>query len=354
VPRVTTVFGGKRLEGWTSITVKSSLDEGADSFEVGITSKLAGSRDALLVADGMPAVVEVDGQPMITGWINGMRRSTIATSRSITVAGRSSAGDLIDCSVTTRTTWRKRPASEIATQLCAPYGIPAAIEVPADDPLPSFRTQTGEKVFDALKRLGSELGGRWISRRDGGIRLIRSIGTKRARAVIARGYNVVASSLTERSDERFSSYYFRSQLATSDGLNGDDAANLERRVDDAGVARHRPLLLQADGQGGAKALQRMAEWERTTRAGSSVSASYTIIDPADAFRTWESSAGVLWAPGILVDVDDDLEGATGTWAVRTVSLHRRGDRIAADLELCHPDALTLEPPKPRKAGEALW
>lgn len=351
-----TIFDGAPLQGWTSFRVRSSIDEIADSWSVSISTKRTGPRSDLeLVRRGMTSTIEVGGERLITGYVERVERSKSATSRSLSVSGRSAAGDLVDCSVVGRSTFRKETVGQIAGALCKPYGIAASVEIDGLDPLPRFRAQSGEEVFAALKRLGEEVGGRWVSARYGGIRLVRidALSARRARKVIAAGRNVVEMQSEETGDARFSDYVFRTQLSPSDNLNGDDASNVETALCDPGVDRYRPRVVQVDSQGGLKALQRQAAWERTTRAGASVSCRYTIIDPRDPWESWYGSPGVLWSPGMFVSVQDDDEGCTGTWVVRVVELARTMDRISAVLELAHPDALTLQEPRTRKRGSLL-
>lgn len=355
--RVRAVLDGVPLEGWTSVTVSSSLDELAASFELSISTRRDGPRsESALVREGITAQILIDNRLVLTGYVDTVRRQTSSSSRTITAAGRSKAGDLVDCSVVgdrTARHWRSQTATQIAAALAEPYGIAVSSELADIEPIRSFRATAGEEIVGALDRLGQLVGGRWVSAADGGIRLVRSTGLRTATAAIRRGHNVFESEVELSCAERYSDYVFRAQLATNEDLNGDAAANVKFAVADEGVARYRPLVVQDDAQGGRAALERRAKWERTTRAGRSVVARYTVIDPVDGHRSWYAG-GELWEPGLLVHVVDGLEGATGTWLVARRELVRQGEQISARLELVHPDAYTLETPKPRKRKELLW
>ena len=320
---------GIELEGWTSIQVTRSIDQLADAFALSVATSQIRSIDLYA---GEPCEVLYRGELLISGYIDELDAGDSATSTTLSVSGRSRAGDLVDCSAIHKP-WRGVEGLKIAKDLCDPFGITVTTTAGQLPKERYFKVAEGETVFDALARLAALHGARVVSYPDGSIRFVRVGELRYPDVTIERGRNV-----------------FKAQLAADDETFGEAAAAVKYEVDDAGVDRYRPLVIQTDGQRGKTALQDAATWERNTRAGRSLELEYEVANPLDMGGSWAHARGI-WEPNIIVAVYDDLHGIDGEFLVTSVTLVRDDSGTRTQLKLTQPEAYDVKkPPIKRKKG----
>lgn len=354
---------GFDIEGWTSIQVSRSLDALADTFDLELTTELSSRPPVVEISEGQACELLYGKQVLLSGYIDTVDLGYDATSTSLTVSGRSRAGDLVDCTAVkpgkrTGGSWKNTAFLTIANDICAPFAITCFCDL--GDPKESyFKLAEGETCFSALERLGKDYGLRVVSFADGDIQYTRTGLDILPDVVIEGGRNVLTGGVTKDLTERFSDYLFKGQLAASDEVTGGDV-NTAHLVLDDGVGRYRPLLIESDEQArDAKGqfskgknktpLQLRAEWERNTRAGRSRQLSYEICTPDDLSLSWEMRPGELWRPNTIVSVVDDFLGIDGQYLVTSVSLVRDSSGTRTSLKLTFPEAYETELPPRKKA-----
>lgn len=360
---------GFDIEGWTSIQVTRSLDQLADTFDLALTTELSSRPSPVPISRGLACQILYGEETILSGYINSVNRSGTATSTSLSVSGRSKAGDLVDCTAIqpgkrTGGSWRDTTFLGIANEICRPFGITCFCDL--GDPKESyFKLTEGESCFSALERLGKDYGLRIVSFPDGNIQYTRTGLEVLADVVVENGRNVVTWEVAEDDSERFSDYIFKGQLAASDETSGGNV-NLAHLVQDEGVGRYRPLLIETDeqvrdikgrftSQKNKSPLQLRAEWERNTRAGKSRQLSYEVCDPSDLSLSWEMRPGELWRPNVIVTVLDPFLEVDGQFLVTAVTLTRDSSGTRTSLKLTHPEAYETElPPKPKKKKGFSW
>lgn len=369
MPDLVLRLDGFDVEGWSAISVTRSLDALADTFDLQLTTAVSSSPPPVEVTEGQACQILYGDEVLLSGYIDTMDLSYNATSTSLTVSGRSKAGDLVDCTAVkpgskTGGSWKDTNFLAIANSICEPFGI--AVYCDLGDPLESyFKLTEGESCFDALERLGKDYGLRICSSPDGDIQYTRAGIETLANVVIESGINVVSGGLSKSCNERFSDYIFKGQLSANDDNNGE--VNTSHLVQDDGLGRYRPLLIESDEQvrnskgqfakGKNKSpLQLRAEWERNTRAGRSRQLTYDICNPDDLSLSWEMPGhGGLWRPNVIVTVLDDFLGLDGQYLVTSVALVRDNSGTRTSLSLTFPEAYETElPPKKRRKKGFSW
>lgn len=354
---------GFDVEGWTSIAVSRSLDQLADTFDLELTTQLSSRPPPVEISEGQACELLYGEEVLLSGYIDMVDLSYDATSTSLTVSGRSRAGDLVDCTAIrpgkrTGGSWKNTSFLSIANAITEPFGITVYCDL--GDPKESyFKLAEGETCFSALERLGKDYGLRVVSYSDGDIQYTRTGLDVLPDVVIENGRNVLAGGVTRDLTERFSDYLFKGQLQASDEVAGGDV-NTSHLVLDDGVGRYRPLLIESDEQArdakgqfskgkNKTSLQLRAEWERNTRAGRSRQLSYEVCNPDDLSLSWEMRPGELWRPNLIVSVLDPFLGIDGQYLVTAVTLVRDSSGTRTSLNLTFAEAYETELPPKKKA-----
>ncbi|MQX36812.1 phage baseplate assembly protein [Roseospira navarrensis] len=339
-------LGDQLWRGWTSVSVTRSIEAVAGAFDLTLTRR-TGAR--LRIPLGGPCRVSVEDErgrrtPVLTGYIDDVEPSYDAQSHEVTVRGRDAAGDLVDCSAIHLPSgeWHGVTLDQIARDLVAPYGISVRAAADTGPAFASFRIQEGETVWDALERacryrgilaMSDGLGGLVLTTpaqaRDTGATLERVPGT---RVLSARGM------MSHR--DRYSTITVKGQSALDDGFGVEAVAAGRASVTDAGVPRHRPLIVLAEE---GESLADRAAWERTVRQGRSRRAEITVAG-------WRDDADALWRPLTLVRVVDPWLALDRAMLIAGVTYDKSDDGTTATLEVVAEGAFDVRQETPPESG----
>lgn len=328
---VTLRVGGEIHEGWTEVSITLALDRLSGEFDVRLTDTWVngGQRMSLTVPEGAPCVVHIDGETVVTGYVDEVARDYDDASRQTSLRGRDKAGDLVDCSAPVQD-WQGRTLAAMATDLCTPFGI-AVHALNADatgNAFARFSTNPGDTVASTLERLLRQRGLMAWSDGLGGL-IIDAVKEGSPVAVLEPGRTVQSGKCTRSMADRFATY---TAVAHADG--GADVDDMEEAdtitapsgsATDPGVPRPRPLVLVAETQSGGPSLTSRAEHEARTRAARAAQAVYTVPG-------WRNDSGALWRPGQTVTLKDSLLDLSGRWIVTQVQF-RQGEREGTTTEL---------------------
>lgn len=359
-PSLEVIISGVPFVGWTSVSIERSLDALAHTFSVQASTRWLLDQESgisLRIDQGDDVEVWWGDALLLTGWVDEVTEDIDGENWSVSISGRSKAGDLCDCSAAPKT-WRNTPGKKVAEALLAPYGIglviPPGIDLSA--PVRKVASDGEDTVQEVLESLGEQLGLRLTSMPNGDV-VFTQAGLAKAQRSLLYGQNIRKVRRSQNAAERFSEYIFRTQrsgTATTE-IAGDGAAKVAASVPDAGVLRHRPLRVQAKRQGSVKELQRRAEWERNTRAGKSDT---LTVDYYDAGDTWRSGPGPqdVWTPNERVFIDVPPFDLREELLITSVSLGFGEEGYTTSLQLTHPNAYLPEKPplKRKKKGSGQW
>lgn len=347
MPETVLEVDGVRYGGWKRISIQRGLEQIAGQFELGVTERWPGTGVSRPISPGQSCRVLVDGNPVITGYVDDVRPSFSADDRTIEVVGRDRTGDLVDCSAVYKSgSWSNSTLARIAADLCKPFGIEVIDKVGVAKRFTTFALQEGETAFEAIERAARMRGVLLVA--DGAGRLtIARAGSSRAGTVLVQGKNILSARGLFSQRERFSTYTVKGQAQGTDNAFGAAAASQKGSATDAGVTRHRPLVVLAEDQGEGASFGERAAWERNVRRGRSSRATVTV-------QGWQHAGGI-WAPNLLVPVQSallDIDAELLTASV-TLTLDERG--TTAELELCAAEAFDVIAPKAKKKGlGAVW
>ncbi|EKY5038734.1 phage tail protein [Escherichia coli] len=297
--KVELYLGSQIFTGWVTVSVRRSLEHLAGSFELGLM--LPGERVPAIISPGQSVTLKINGQTVISGWLDQVNQRISATRYQITISGRDKTGDLVDCSAVHQgSQWRNRTLAQIAADLCAPFGISVRWQVndaTAEKPFASFTLENSETVADALTRAARHRGVLVTSNAAG--ELVFTQAGSRQTDTLVLGENLLEAIYNDDHRMRYSEYRIRGH-GRGGGKSGDSAKpdSLSAPVgvvNDEGVTRYRPKIVLADHHiDTSGATQRGLREMRRAVARSS---RFTAV-----VRTWFRSDGTLWDLNLLTRV----------------------------------------------------
>ena len=296
------LIGSRRLEGWTAATVTRSLETIAGKFSLEMSERAPGETAPRPIVPGMSCRIELDGDLVLTGYVDDVAVKYSDRSHTVGAAGRDVTGDLVDCSAEGDPgEWHNERLENIAATLCRPFGIPVKATVDTGEPFARFRIEEGESVFEALDRACRFRGVLPVSDGKGALMLSRPQ-RGRSETPLVYGGNLLQGSASLSWKDRYSNYTLLGQQPGSDFLNPEGSSQVLAGAEDPGIGRYRPLtVIGEQALNDAEAEERIV-WESNVRA----SRGRTVNVLVQGWR--ERPDGPLWAPGRLVPIQDPLLG----------------------------------------------
>lgn len=339
---------GQSYGGWKSIRVHRGLEEIAGAFELGITELWPDQLQAREIKAGDRCTVAIDGETVITGYVDGVLVSWDNGNHQVSVRGRDATGDLVDCSAIYKTgEWRNVRLDQLARDLCGPFGISVKVETDVGAPFAVWAIQEGESVFECLERAARHRGVLLLS--DGlGALVIARPSKQQVGTALERGVNILSARGENSQEERFSQYIIKGQRAGDDQDSGEVVASQRAESKDPGVSRYRPLVIFLEDQGDGATLKQRADFEANVRAARAIDCTLSV-------QGWSHANG-LWKPNQLVTVRDPWLRLDRDLLIRSVDLALDERGTLAEISLTMPDAYTLLPvpdPKPEPTGDFL-
>jgi prophage tail gpP-like protein len=330
------VANGKKISGWTSISVTLRCEGFPNSFSIALTTPATG--DLPPVAAGDRCQVYLGDDLVITGYVDRDSGGGDATSHALSLTGRGLCCDLVDCSAEWPKGLISGDALAIAQKLAQPYGISVALAngAAAGPQVVGWALNYGEAAAAIIQRVAQNAG--LLAYEDpGGRLLLAAIGSKSAKGGVVYGQNVESWSNTNSIDQRYSDVVCSSfAVASFDDLQGNDFFHRET---DPNVKRHRQLDIVLGDVASENAQDftiRKAQWEIARRAGRSTTVTATV-------DSWRDADGALWMPNTLVPVDLPGRLPAKQLCISEVTFRRDGEGTHADLVMLPKAAFLLEP-----------
>ena len=340
---VVLTVAGVRHTGWTSVSVQLALDQMAGTFELGLTDR--GGLAAENFRQGSRCTVSLEGQTVITGFIDRARPTYDKGSHGITVSGRDVTCDLVDCQhLGPPVQWKGQTLTQIAEAVCAPFGIPVAVETDVGAAFPDVKYDEGDTVHSFLVKWARQRGVLLTSYGDGRLVITRSQ-QRGAGGSLVLGGNVEAAQGDLNNEGRFSRYIVKGQsLGTF--WKGDSAEEIAEfqaaytgpfgEATDSVVGRYRPMVIISEVKGTSAEFAERARHEALVRAGKSRAAQYTASG-------WGPASGQVWRINTVVQVRDSFTGFNGSYLIERCgySLDLQGGSVTY-IGVVHPDAYNLQ------------
>lgn len=296
-------------DGWESIRIQRSLEQIAGTFSISMTDQWRseiGFGEPWPLVPGQSVSVKIGVENVLKGFIDRINSEVESDTRTLSISGRDTTGDLVDSSAPTEPAEYKNVSILVLAQrLAAPFGIPVAADVSVGEAFQSFSIKQGETIFEALHRaaeqrglllLTTELGGLLITNRSSALSQIRAL------APLVQGGNILGAKATYDYGDRFQTYIVKGQTAGSDVFNKLNVTQPIGTAVDQGISRPRTKTLIPDGSVDFASAQRRANWEAITRAARSVDITIRV-------QGWRQvEGGPVWRINQLVSLDAQFIG----------------------------------------------
>ena len=331
--------GGKKFGGWTSATVEKSLFQIAGAFGLAATDRFPGNADKWEFALGDSCTVEIDGQTIITGYIEDIPITYDDMTHNIQVGGRDKTGDLVDCSfIKAANEWKKQTVQSIITALCAPFSIEVTVDssvtTQANEKIPEFKANEGDVVFDLVAKLCRMKAILPVSYGDGKLTLTRAGTTHKANDTLELGVNIKSAGLEQSNKDRFQTYIVKGQGAGTDEKTLGDILSPAGQIVDEVILRYRPIVIFTETACDVGRCKVRARWEARNRAGASRSVEYEV-------QGWTQSNRDVWPLNAMVLVKDSCLGINGSLLIAALTFTVNESGTITRLLLVDPETFEL-------------
>lgn len=331
-------ISGSIFNGWKTATVSRSLNCIASSFELTVSDRFIGTKKNIPLDE--ECQILIDGDPVITGYLDQISPSYSATSHEVKFSGRSKTCDLVDCSAIIEAGQILGGSpQQILEKILAPFGVGLIFKPAGTLPIiADFQVQPGETAQSIVEKICKQTGMVFTDDENGNL-VVQSVGTGTSVGRLVHkvnngsGNNVLSASATYSSRDCFRDYYVKSQMAGSDIIGGEDITGIEGKATDSDIPRYRPIVLMAESSMDTSTAQTRAEWEKSNRRGKGQSWEYTVYG-------WRNGNGSLWAPNAYVTIDDDFIRVKGKLIISGIRLSV-GQGTTAQLKISPPEAFIL-------------
>ena len=364
---VTLQIGGQNFTGWQDVRITRGIEVFPGHAVLRLTERLPGQPGLLSIDPGATCQVMVGQDLVITGYVDTYEGQVSMQEHQVSITVRSATEDLVDCAAgvtsgqesSARMTFHAANILQLATDLCAPFGITVTEPdgegdslVSTGDGIPQFTIQLNQSVYDVLEPRAQWKQLLLIDGADGNL-VLAKVGTKAA----ASGFTMPASAMSARvgfrKQDRYTIYLpalfafdaaFDVSAATH-SVSGnyfapvkDDAAFKGQPRRDS-QPRYRPHFVVSDQNIFNIVLsENLAQWEKSRRYGRSQAVTVTV-------SLWRDQAGGLWTPNTLAPVDIPvLKLSKLTWIVSEVTYYKGfGGPTRAEVTLMPPEAFQPAP-----------
>jgi prophage tail gpP-like protein len=332
--------GGKIFGGWKRVYIQRSIEQIAGGFVLEVSHRWPGVDIPVGLREGLPCEVRINGELMITGYIDMYEPETTEDESFIRVEGRDKTGDLVDCSAIHKTgQWRGVKLEQLVRDIAAPFGITVKIAPGLDqgDTFKSFALEDGEKAFEAIDR-ACRLRAVLCTSTPAGEVLLTDAGTEAAGAAIEEGVNARRFRATHTWKERYSQITLKAQTPGDDDEYGAAAAQLKATAKDAEIDRYRPLVVMADHSTSSASLKERAAWEVKVRMGRGKRGTCTVV----GWRTGKDGVGgELWRPNTTTPIKSERMNLDLTMLIVGCTYTLSEEGAFTEITFARPEAFEL-------------
>jgi prophage tail gpP-like protein len=349
---------GSYFYGWKDVRVYKSMNNGSGGFSLSTSDRYPDAPEDWKLKIGSRCTIEIEGQTVLTGYIDDINTSYDYQNHTIDVIGRDNTCDLVDCNYPREKTWKAQTLKKMVSDVCSTFGIELAIDkndpkiasicnekFPADN----ITIQCSDTAYDFIVKLCQMKALLPICYGDGKLTIARAGSNGKALVPIQLGYNILTGKAEYSNKDRFSHYMVKGQSSGKAMINtikditapSNTAKYLLSR--DKDIKRYRPKVLTHDGNADDKSCKNFADWTRNSVAGNSRKFSYNLVEwiqgPSD-----KTGTRTIWQLNQLVQVDDPTLGIKSTLLINSIEFRcSDSEGTITTLGLVDPNTYTPVP-----------
>jgi len=323
-----------QFDGWKSFSIKRRLDALSGDFSITLHDRFTeeGARWPILPGDAIQMFLGTD--KIFVGFVDDLDANASNTDRSMSITGRDTTGDLVDCVPRQQGELKNLTLEQLCNTICAPFGI-AVQNVVTDakmlEPFKIWRIKPSETAFETLDRAAKQRGVFLIANDYGQLRITRKA-RFRASSEIVEGVNCLTIGARYSNKDRFSEYKVVGQAPGDDLFAELNVSQPEATAKDKGITRYRPTIIISETNVDKGKAQERANWENTMRAANS----FNITASVQGFFQQD---GRLWRVNETVKVTSPFVGLNKQdLLVRSVNFSKSESGTICTLEMTRPDA----------------
>ncbi len=358
--------GGVQYDSFVSAKAEIRLDSLASSFSFDMSSEDA---EPIPFLGGEACEIFVDGECVLTGFIERVAASGDSESHTITASGRSKTADIVDSAIDS-----KSPDGETFSDLRPPITLKTVIERtiasmgsapgqtksaeisvideanpdPFNEAEDLISPEPGDNAFEFIEKWARKRQVLLTPNGDGNVVITRGSATRIDAFLIHRvnsdDNNVISWKVKYDLTTRFNRYKMPSQLnlvalilaglTTTDAIVEQGGGN---PVEDGNIREGRQMIIVPETNSSDSETRKRAEWEKNIRKARSRIYS-AVVDG------YQNQTGDLWRVNRLIRVDDVFAGIDSVMLVDSVIYKLTEDKgSTTDVSLVNRDAYTLDP-----------
>lgn len=348
---------GEEFNNFTEASATISLTQFVNTFSFGTTS------DKPLefpVQIGDPVRVLIDGNAIVTGFVESIDGSHSAGSRSIDIRGASRTVDVIDTTLDQTSFATPISFVKLIEKILEQAGL-ASIKVTNEvENLEDFKEEEVIKIdqaqsaYSVLEQYARKRQVFLITDSDGNIVITKNSGIQNNLKLFSlmndtkMQNNVISANVRLDNKDRFNKYIAVSQTnmvginILDDDPGAESASNQRNQAIDEDIREGRTLIFVAENSSDNVNLAERATWEANVRRA--LSSTYSAV-----VDTHLQSKGQPWQVNQLITVLDEFEGINSTLLVDEVRFNfSLNDGETTELRCVKKDAYTQEASEPEK------
>jgi prophage tail gpP-like protein len=331
---VTLEVNGKEYFGWTEVEIVSSIKHAAKTFTISVTEEKKSFGLGFEITPGDECIIKIDGQLVLTGYIDLYEPSIEAESHTVTLTGRSKTADIVDCSaVHVPGNFFEQSLDQIAAALVEPFGIKVIVGENVEfEPILKFELNQGESPFQAIERLARKERTLVTDDKFGNL-LLTNASTVRYDIVIDR---YLSARATIDHSSRYSLYKVKGQQHGPDFGDPLEASQVVGESTDAEITRFRPLIIRPESSTTLEEALRRAIFSRNRAIGESVNVTITV-------NGFHNSKNEKWEENKLIWLQDDVLGIEHEFLLHTVIFIKSNNGSITELGFSLRTAFELPP-----------
>ncbi len=347
---VTLKVADREVTGWESVQIRRSIEQGSGAFELEMPLQSADNWTELALGDR--AEIEVNGETVLTGFIDMVAPAYSGDAQKVRVAGRDAVGDLMDCAAIVDGPYEfaGMKLEKAVEKILKPYGIPLKVAADTGASFKRLSIQPGETAFEFIERACRQRAILPLSDGVGGLVLTKP-GAVHSGLTVELGRNILSGEADINWTERFSLYVVKGQSEADEESGEEAVSEPAARVSDTTIKRYRPTVILADAQGYDLSFPNRAAWQKQFNTARSKRLSYKLPGWFEGEK--------LWRPNELVTVKDKILRVERDMLIVALTFERSNQGTVTAMELCLPEAFDLPAEKEQKEddsdeGDDLW